>query len=236
MAAGAQQPRRAFDPRRVSRASASSRASWTRDGRVTLSLRARRGALLHRGARRCPCRGPLGAEAIARADGPALAAALGRRRQLLQGCAPAAVVVARRRARRPPPRALLEALYSRGARRARLHEPAAGAAAPALRRAGRPAAPPAGAGAARRAGRALLVPVGGGKDSAVAIEIVRRSGAELRCSRSATPRRSRAPSRPPGCRACSPRAARPAPVRAATPPARSTATSRSRRSSRASPC
>ena len=79
--------------------------------------------------------------------------------------------------RRRRPRALLEALYSEG-----LGEFAFVNALPALPR---PRFPPRRRrrGAARR-GRAapprrVLVPVGGGKDSVVAIEIVRRGGLEL---------------------------------------------------------
>jgi UDP-N-acetyl-alpha-D-muramoyl-L-alanyl-L-glutamate epimerase len=80
----------------------------------------------------------------------------------------------------PPPAAarLLEALYSEG-----LGEFAYTNALPALPRPRFPRSAPAGAGGARapapRVPGRILVPVGGGKDSAVALEIVRRSGLEL---------------------------------------------------------
>jgi hypothetical protein len=80
----------------------------------------------------------------------------------------------------PAAAALLEALYSEG-----LGEFAYANGLPALPRprfprASAPAAPRASAGpAAALAPRRALVPVGGGKDSAVALEIVRRSGIEL---------------------------------------------------------
>ncbi len=73
--------------------------------------------------------------------------------------------------------ALLQALYSEG-----LGEFAYTNALPALPRPSFPSAERANAGAprpAREAPARLLVPVGGGKDSAVALEIVRRSGLEL---------------------------------------------------------
>ena len=81
----------------------------------------------------------------------------------------------------PPhaPAALLEALYSEG-----LGEFAYANGLPALPRPrfprGAPAAAPARTpGATMRVPARVLVPVGGGKDSAVALEIIRRSGAEL---------------------------------------------------------
>ncbi len=82
----------------------------------------------------------------------------------------------------PPPAtlALLEALYSEGLGEFAYSNGLAGLPRPRFEP-GSPA-PPAGAGAAgaeRDAPRRVLVPVGGGKDSAVALEIVRRSGCEL---------------------------------------------------------
>jgi hypothetical protein len=82
----------------------------------------------------------------------------------------------------PPPAAaaLLEALYSEG-----LGELAYANGLPALPRpafaaGAAPSAPPAGAEVGRREGpQRVLVPVGGGKDSAVALEVVRRAGVEL---------------------------------------------------------
>jgi hypothetical protein len=78
----------------------------------------------------------------------------------------------------PPPAvaALLEALYSEGLGELAYTNRLAGLPRPSFPRG--PVATP-GAGEPAHAPRRVLVPVGGGKDSAVAIEIVRRSGAEL---------------------------------------------------------
>ncbi|HYM56064.1 MAG TPA: hypothetical protein VES97_11925 [Solirubrobacteraceae bacterium] len=77
----------------------------------------------------------------------------------------------------PPPPAvadLLEALYSEG-----LGELAYTNGLGALPRPSFPRGEPVGGNEGSRAPKRVLVPVGGGKDSAVALEIVRRSGAEL---------------------------------------------------------
>jgi len=78
----------------------------------------------------------------------------------------------------PPPAAaeLLEALYSDGLGELAYTNELAGLPRPRFPRGGSSAAPPV---AELRPPRRVLVPVGGGKDSAVALEIVRRSGCEL---------------------------------------------------------
>ena len=147
---------------------------------------------------RLPVPHPLGAEDAIRRTAAARAAALGRGGQLLQARRPAAGGVRGRAARDGRGGAAGGALLG-GPRGVRLHQPSRPAAAPELlgrgTRAEEAAAAPSATGARRglerrsegstaRPGRStarperVLVPVGGGKDSAVAIEIVRRSGLE----------------------------------------------------------
>ena len=111
--------------------------------------------------------------------GAARAAALGRRGQLLQAGRATAGASSRASRPRAATAALLEALYSEGlgefAYTNRLARPAPTAL---LGRAGDERADVAGVPPRRSTAQPerVLVPVGGGKDSAVAIEIVRRSG------------------------------------------------------------
>ena len=141
----------------------------------------------------------------------------------------------------PAAAALLDALYSEGLGEfayvndlAALPSPSfgaggAGAGAPAA-----PGTPGAAAGSgtaptveAPAEPRRLLVPVGGGKDSVVALEIVRRGRRwRSRCSRSATRRRSRGPRGRRRCRGCSRRGGWTPSCCASTTRARSTGTSR----------
>ena len=199
-------------------------------------LRARRRARASPSEFSCPSPAPLDAERDRARRRAARAAALGRRRQLLQDRA-----ARRGRAARPaPPRArgggAARGALLGGARRVRVHEPAGArcrARASPRAAARRPARAP-----ARRASRArVLVPVGGGKDSAVALEIVAplglRAGAVLGRRRAADrPHRRRSPGLPRlhRARASSTRGS----LELQRARARSTATCRSPRSSPAS--
>ena len=153
------------------------RRSRARRGRTRdPSIRARRVDRLRRGVR--PARRPAryrppsghGSIRCSRCCTGPPASATTRRR-----CPPQSVA---RRARRRPPWPAARGALLRGARRARLHKRAFRAPAAALS-AGGPVDPGGRGRASAGEERRVLVPIGGGKDSAVALEIVRRSGLEM---------------------------------------------------------